>query len=105
LEDILFLGKSYEAYFDKLEILIGLAYSDFNGNKEYGNYWGPLGRYAWKYRSRSRSRNPFSNLNEEAFSKRENWKILKAGFFNSSFERAEKTFTEFENVMQRLGWY
>jgi hypothetical protein len=105
LEDVLFLGKSYEYYFDRLEILIGLICADIHGNSKSIHYWGPLGRYAWKYTSRYGENNPFSKLKNEAFEQRDNWEIIKAGFFNSSFERFEKTISAFEENLKKLNWY
>lgn len=105
LEDILFLGKSYENYFDRLEILIGLIHADIYGNSQYGRYWGPLGRYAWKYTSRYGENNPFIKLKTEAFDIKDNWAPIKAGFFNSSFARCEKTINEFEDKLKKLNWF
>ncbi|RJP72365.1 MAG: caspase family protein [Ignavibacteriales bacterium] len=105
-EDILFLGNSYEQLYDRFEILLGLIHADIWGNKKNGRYWGPLGRYAWKFTGRGfGSINPFSQLKNEALEQKNNWPILKAGFFNSSFERAQKTLEEFEGNLLNLNWF
>ncbi|MBX2977598.1 MAG: caspase family protein [Ignavibacteriaceae bacterium] len=104
-EDVLFIGKNYEFLFDRFEILISLVHADILGNQQYGHYRGPLGPFGYKYRSRSGLRNPVLRFKKEAFDQKDNWIVLKSGFFNSSFERFEKTFTHFEEILKKLNWY
>ena len=47
----MFLGNDYERYFDRLEIFLALVYVDLKYKPEE-RVWGPLGRFAWKYRNR-----------------------------------------------------
>ena len=63
LEDLLFLGRTYDRHFDRFEIFLALTYADA---KEIG--WGPPGRFAWKRRSTSMS--PYVELMEGAHVKR-----------------------------------
>ena len=44
LEDLLFLGRTYDRHFDRFEILLALTYAD-----ETEHHWGPPGRFAWKH--------------------------------------------------------
>ncbi|MFO0985032.1 MAG: hypothetical protein U1E76_25435 [Planctomycetota bacterium] len=65
LDDLLFLGSSYERLFDRFEVFQALAHADFmSRGKEYPNVWGPLGRYAWKHRRGLQS--PFNDVVTEA---------------------------------------
>ncbi|MFA6979502.1 MAG: caspase family protein [Ignavibacteriaceae bacterium] len=104
-EDILFIGKSYGFLFDRFEIISSLIHADIWGNQQNGQYWGPIGLFGYKYRSSSGFNNPLLKIKEEAFDQKDNWNVLKAGFFNSSFERFEKTLIHFEEMLKKLNWY
>jgi hypothetical protein len=98
LEDILFLGRSYEPLFDRFEILFALECS----NKEVakGNVaWVPPGRFAWKYR-RDRLGNPFDQLVDEANEQGDNWTPVRAGLFNGSHAQFEKVAAAYKSDMQ-----
>ena len=102
LEDTLSLGSTYERLFDRFEVIMSLVYADLHGE----GVWGPLGRFAWKYRSRSESDNPFADLVAEAKREGDEWLLLKAGFFNGSFERFNEVATRYETeLLQRLSWF
>lgn len=104
LEDILFLGKRYEDYFDRFEIFLALVYADLTTKKNH-HLWGPIGRFGWKYHSSEPSRNPYIRLLEEAKSMKDNWPPLKAGLFSGSFTRFEEIATGFQERIARLGWF
>lgn len=65
IEDILFLGKSYEQAYDIFEIYHALVYADLTYDSR-SQSWGPPGRFAWKYSSSEGDRNPFSEITSEA---------------------------------------
>ena len=50
-DDLLFLGKSYEAMFDRFEIMLALVHADLL-SQSANHVWGPFGRFAWKHRGR-----------------------------------------------------
>lgn len=84
LDDLLFLGNSYEATFDRFEVLLSLISADLH--KEKGqNGWAPLGRFVWKYRNRTS--NPYKIIMQEADANEDNWLPIQAGFFGRSYER------------------
>ena len=60
LEDLLFLGRSYDTHFDRFEILLALTYADVTDRS-----WGPPGRFAWKHNNWGR-RSPYVELMAEA---------------------------------------
>ncbi|HJT32557.1 MAG TPA: caspase family protein [Pirellulales bacterium] len=103
LEDVLFLGASYERMFDRYEVLRALIYADLDGDDEHT--WAPIGRFGWKYAGRRSKNDPFAELCAEAAARKDDWPPLAAGLFQSSFERFLKVATRFEqHTLQRLGW-
>jgi hypothetical protein len=88
LKDILLLGDEYENIFDRFEVIYALQYAH-EREKISGNIWGPVGRSGWQY-SRGVEVNSFSLLYDEASRMKESWLLLKAGFFDGSYERFEQ---------------
>lgn len=99
LEDLLYLGKSYEELFDQFEILSALDFAYLTNRA-----WGPYGRFGWKHKSSSRT-SPFNSLVEEANTKKENWEPIKAGFFKGSFDEFASKAKEFKGRMDQLSWF
>ena len=106
VEDLFFLGKSYEDLFDRFEMLMSLTYAhlDWDGGVA-SNVWGPAGRFWWKYSSSRAGSNPFSQLRQEAASFKERWEPLRAGFFDGSYARFEALVTGYEKTLQGLRWF
>lgn len=105
VEDLFFLGKSYENLFDHFEMLLSLTYAHltWEQKKEFGA-WGPAGRFWWKFRSLGVTSNPFSRLRQEADSSKEGWEPLKAGFFDGSYARFEALAAEYERMLGEQHW-
>lgn len=105
VEDLFFLGKSYENLFDQFEMLLSLtyAYLTWEQKKEFG-VWGPAGRFWWKFRSIGVTSNPFSSLRQEADSLKDGWEPLKAGFFDGSYARFEALAAEYETMLGEQHW-
>lgn len=78
LEDLLFLGKSYENFFDTFEILFALEFAHLTDKR-----WGPFGRFGWKHKSHRGENSPFNLIMKEANKEKEKWKFIQAGLFNS----------------------
>lgn len=106
LEDLLFLGRSYELLFDKFEVLFALVYADLT--YEQGNtlsrVWGPPGRFGWKYHSRYPD-NPFSKIVTEAAQQKEDWGPVRAGLFQGSYNRFKMIAEKYEELIKRLQWF
>jgi hypothetical protein len=100
LEDLLFLGASYEPLFDRYEILRSLMYVDLTNHN-----WGPIGRFGWKFSGRMRENNPFTSLRAEADSLRDRWPPLKAGLFRGSYARFDEVARGFEATLSKLQWF
>jgi hypothetical protein len=101
LEDVLFLGASYEQLFDRYEIFRALLYADIEDAR-----WGPVGRFGWKYTGRMRQSNPYSELRAEAALRKDSWPPLRVGLFRGSYARFEEVAKNFEtNVLNRLQWF
>jgi uncharacterized caspase-like protein len=98
LEEILFLGQSYEPLFDRFEMFMALVYADITESD-----WGPIGRFGWKH-SRGRE-NIYLNLLKEAESQKGNWPPIKAGLFGHSYNRFEKSASSILDLMKRMHWF
>ena len=103
LEDLLFLGRSYELLFDRFEVIFALVYADLT-YKEGRRIWGPLGRFGWKYHSRS-DQNPFSQVVAEAAQQRDAWGPIRAGLFQGSHNRFKIIADGYEGLIGRLNWF
>jgi Caspase domain len=102
LEDLLYLGRTYEPLFDRYEILAALSYADFR--KQAGTrVWGPPGRFAWKA-ARGLGPEPYSQLRAEAEQMKDDWVVLRAGFFGGSFARFTAVADEYRSAIAQFGW-
>lgn len=101
LDDLLFLGKSYEHAFDTFEVILALAVADMRVVRD-SLVWGPVGRFGWK---RHGADAPFQRVVQEATAQGSNWPPLKAGLFGGSFERFERVATEYGQEVSRLPWH
>ena len=97
LEDLLFLGRTYDQHFDRFEILLALTYAD-----ETENNWGPLGRFTWKHRGTHKG--PYVKLMEEARRMGDNWPPTTAGLFKGSTERFLEVAAEYKQLLERHHW-
>lgn len=104
LDDLLFLGNSYEPMFDRFEAFLALAYADLDSG-ERDRVWGPPGRFAYKHRDRDHDSGAYYELVNEAKTQGENWPPLKAGFFKGSYERFQEISAEYEKLIGRLNWF
>lgn len=104
MDDLLFLGNSYESKFDRFETFLALVYADLDSDGEDVG-WGPPGRFAYKYRHRGDRSGSFFEVVNEAKNQGENWSPFKAGFFKGSFERFQKVSTEYEKFINKLSWF
>lgn len=100
LDDLLFLGRSYESNFDRFEALFALVYADLDGDRG-GQIWGPPGRFGYKHSDRG----PLAELINEANSHGENWAPLKAGLFNGSLKRFQEISAGFSQLIGQLHWH
>lgn len=101
LDDILFIGKSYERSFDEFEVLFALVVADLKKQQEK-RVWGPLGRFGWKGRD---GNSPLSRITEEAQAKGEEWGPLKAGLFGGNLARFNEVNNEFSQLVSKLNWW
>jgi hypothetical protein len=99
LEDLLFLGRSYEALFDRFEMFAALVFID-----KIGRNWGPLGRFGWK-QTRGYGDAPLNALIKEAQAAEANWAPLKAGLFSGSLEHFLEIAEAFREQINKVGWF
>lgn len=105
IEDLFFVGNSYEKLFDRYEILFSLTHVDIAIQRDDLVSWAPFGRFAWKYYADARSDNPYSALLLEAESAGDRWAPLQAGMFGGSLKRFLDAWTSYEKRIQQLGWH
>lgn len=100
LEDLLFLGPSYEAHFDRFEVFLALVFSDLHDGG-----WGPPGRFAYKHLHDELGRSPLGALMTEARRDGENWPPLKHGFFHGSLECFIEISEKYAELVVKFGWW
>ena len=99
LEDLLFLGRTYDRHFDGFEILLALIYADLTDGA-----WGPPGRFAWKH-SGQIHRSPYVEMMQDAERMGDDWPPLKAGLFGGSAKRFREVAETYKQSLDRLGWW
>ena len=97
LEELLFLGRTYDRHFDRFEILLALTYAD-----AIDAPWGPLGRFAWKHTAPSIG--PYVDLMEDARRMGDNWPPVKVGLFRSSTKRFLDVAEGYKQLLDGLHW-
>ena len=103
LDDLLFLGRDYEQYFDQLEVLLALVYADLRQQESSNtSIWGPIGRFGWKYESDND--NPLKEIIADAKRYKESWGPLAAGLFGGDYARFENISSGYEKRIARLDW-
>lgn len=104
LDDILFLGRDYEQYFDRFEVLLALVHADLEQAQSKSTHvWGPVGRFGWKFRDSET--NPLKDILAEAERQKESWGPLNAGLFGGSYTRFEKIAAEYAKLISGLNWF
>lgn len=101
LDDLFFMGKSYEETFDKFEVFYALVYADIYYDGE-DRVWGPPGRFAWKHSAYQDS--VLNDLITEAEQKQNEWLPLKAGLFGGSYERFKLISSKYVSLIEKLHW-
>ncbi|MEF8726292.1 MAG: caspase family protein [Candidatus Bipolaricaulota bacterium] len=104
IEDQILIGEMYEKVFDRFEVFFSLIFAELNYNEDTGRVWGPLGRFAWKFRNRSNN-GPFRKLVKEAEEEKEQWPPIKIGLFKGNYERFDQVANGFIELMSNLNWF
>lgn len=97
LAEVLPDDLEYDQVFDRFEILMSLAAA------AAPNAWVPLGRFAWKIRSRDLSL--ASMLGVSADKEKLNWPGLEAGMFEGSASRMHDLMTDVREAVAETNWY
>jgi len=104
IDDILYIGKSYDTYYDNFEILLALTFADLS-SVSTGTIWGPPGRFGWKHR-RGFGKSSYDLLVDEAKRDKSNWPPIKAGLFGGSIERFLEIASKYrDDTLNRLPFY
>ncbi len=104
LDDLLFLGSSYETYFDRFEALLGLIVAEERDSHGATRIWGPIGRYGWKFK-RGDERSLFHGIVTEAAEQGQNWGPIRAGLFRGSIDRFMEISEKFSAILKELPWF
>ena len=102
LEDILFLGTSYERLFVRFEVIYALIVADLRYNEGDSRVWGPPGRFCWKY---ERDGGPFAEVVRDAERLDERWPPIMAGLFRGSYPRFVTIASEYKKILANLNWW
>lgn len=102
LDDLLFLGRDYEQYFDRFEVLLALVHADLE-KVDRDHIWGPIGRFGYKFREGTA--NPFNEILVEAERQKESWGPVKAGLFGGDYSRFEMISSEYVKLISGLNWF
>jgi len=102
LDDLLFLGRDYERYFDRFEVLLALVHADLE-KVDGDRIWGPVGRFGWKFRDGVVD--PLKEILVEAERQKESWGPLKAGLFGGDYSRFETISSEYSKMIAGLNWH
>ncbi len=103
LDDILFLGRDYERFFDQFEILLALVHADLYQQESSSQHiWGPMGRFGWKYRNDNN--NPLKEIIADASRDKESWPPIAAGLFGGDYARFEIISSGYEKRIAGLDW-
>jgi len=91
-----------ETKFDRLEYIISLSIIDYYQQiSKYG--WGPIGRFGW--RLRYSGNHIASQIQSELETEKENWELLKVGFFGGSLERATAAQAGLIEELKQTPWH
>lgn len=99
IDDILFVGKSYDQIFDEFEVLLALISVDTRIQSKR-MVWGPLGRFHWKYSNQRFG--PLARYIEIAEKQKDNWELLRVGLFGGNSERFLEAAKQFK---EKIGYF
>jgi hypothetical protein len=102
LDDLLFLGRDYEKYFDRFEVLLALVHADLE-QVERSHIWGPVGRFGWKFKNPDV--NPLKDIMDEAERQKDSWGPLNAGLFGGDYSRFKNISDEYVKRISDLPWH
>ncbi len=87
LTEILPQDDDYTRFFDQFEYLFALIYADLDAKQRVSEYiYGPPGLFTVRYQHR-RENSIIKEIKVQAESQGDNWPLLKAGFFDGSYDR------------------
>ncbi len=101
--------RRYEAFFDRFEFFLALAYADLSDKSHTNNasifgikFWGPIGRFGWKKNIDLKV--PFQELVREATEAGSKWPPLAAGMFSGSSDRFIEVYNGIIERVNKIGW-
>jgi hypothetical protein len=102
LDTALSLDSEYEACFDEFEILYALEHAHQRSLHD-GGFWGPPGRFGWKY-ERGQNGSPYHSLISEAKEAGSSWGPVKGGLFGGSIDRYLDLSAKYAEHLGQLHW-
>lgn len=98
IDNLLFLGKSYEKLFDQFEVYASLMCTNLTAHS-----WGPIGIFGWKYDRSDES--PFHQIVKYAEESGKEFELLKSGCFSGSLDKLLKASETLKGRLDKLGWW
>jgi hypothetical protein len=93
--------KRYTLVFDKLEILIALAYAYLEKESNLG-YWVPLGAFGYRHDSMTII---MKEIEDSIAQSGEQSSYVQSGIFGSTVEVCSKGIADLKNFMSKISWY
>lgn len=101
-DDLLFLGRDYEQYFDRFEVLLALVHADLE-QVDRSHIWGPIGRFGWKFKNDDG--NPLKDIIAEAERQKGSWGPLNVGLFGGDYSRLKSISDAYVRFISGMDWY
>jgi hypothetical protein len=95
-------SAAYSACFDRLEILIALAYGRYRLKAEGHGYWAPPGRFGWRNDSRAQI---VEELRASITSKGNSSPYVSSGLIGQTSDEALANLKNFEEFVPKFRWY
>ena len=102
MQDLIPDNEHYTFIFDKLEILVALAYAYRYERRIDGNYWAPAGAFGYRYRNRDKI---IKDIRDSLTQDRDSSPYVMSKIFGESAEKCERGLSDLESfAQQRLRW-
>jgi hypothetical protein len=95
----------YELAFDRFEVFHALQHAHLYEQKHKERYYGPIGRFGWKYVRSLDEPDPLRLVVADAKEWADAWPPLRAGFFGGSLERFHRVADGVALTIRQTGWH
>jgi len=103
LDDLFFLGTTYEAAFDEFEVLLAIDHVVLD-KQDHRIARGPVGRFGWKFH-RDDDASPLHKVIKAAETQGESWPPLRAGLFGGRLDQVTEGVKKLNGQVANLPWF